>query len=32
MWGTGGMGMIDVAREMDKWQAIVNTVMILQVP
>ena len=32
MGGAGGMGMIDMAQEMDKWQALMNTVTKLQVP
>jgi hypothetical protein len=30
-WG-GGMDCIDLAEERDRWQALVNTVMNLQVP
>ena len=32
MGGTGGMGMIDMAQVMDKWQGLMNTVTELQVP
>jgi len=31
-WGGGGMDQIDLAQDRDRWWALVNTVMNLQVP
>jgi hypothetical protein len=31
-WGVGGMDWIDLAQDMDRWQALMNVVMNLWVP
>ena len=31
-WDGGGMGWIDLAQERDRWWALVNVIMNLQVP